>query len=156
MLYHSWVSGKQNELGSLRESWGFVLICLFSIGYLQVFSFLKNRTEAKVRNCILFLIKMSISILLGEFVLHRIDNKNRLLLSSDTCMPVMQLSFLFLHLSTWVEHPCCDWSSSAGLSWIKLPGTGRRSVCEQSLHKSPIGSARPGLIAASGRQLAHT
>lgn len=61
-----------------------------------------------------------------------------------------------LHLSSPAEHPCCDWTCSSGLSWIKLPSAGSRSVCEQNLHKKPIGSARPWLIPASGRQLAHT
>lgn len=46
-----------------------------------------------------------------------------------------------LHLSARAEHPCCDLNCSTGVSWIKLPSSDSGSVCEQNLHKKPIGSA---------------
>lgn len=72
-----------------------------------------------------------------------------------TNVPIMQPWFL-PHPCAPAKHPCCHWNCGTSRNWINLPGTSSRSVYEQDLHKRPIGSARPWLTPASGRQLAHT
>lgn len=120
------------------EDWILIETCGF--GFLFLFFSFRIHMTHSLRFCLL---------------IRQDDDENKLLCS---CFHLGFVAYCHSSVPThlWTEHPCCDWNCSTGQGWIKLPGTGRRFVCEQSLHETPIGSARPSLIPASGRQLAYT